>query len=84
MAYSFCVLIFVLTSSFPVLFLLSVLYSLLNYWGQDYNKAEKSDKIFVIVLFCSVQRGQPTAREPFLHPLDYRILTTKLHSSRPR
>ena len=63
---------------------LYVFYSLLSNGGQNYNKAEKSDKIFVIVLFYSVQRGQPTAREPFLHPLDYQILTTKLHSSRPR
>ena len=84
MAHSFFVLIFVFTSSFPVLFLLSVFYSLLSNWGQNYNKAEKGDKIFVIALFYSVQRGQPTAREPFLHPLDYQILTTKLHSSRPR
>ena len=63
---------------------LYVFYSLLSNWGQNYNKAEKSGKIFVIVLFYSVQRGQPTVRGLFLHPLDYRILTTKLHSSRPR
>ena len=85
MAHSFCVLIFVFTWSFLVLFLLSyVFYSILNNWGQNYNKAENSDKIFAIVLFYSAQRDQPTVRGPFLHPLDYRILTTKLHSSRLR